>query len=58
MVQTLPGPIYWWAFAYSIAGYTGAHFQQKEFLFGAGVSLALFSVIVLLSLPGKHSKPS
>ena len=43
----------WWAFAYPIAGYTGTHFQNREFLIGAGISLILFIVITLLFYPRK-----
>lgn len=38
----------WWAFAYPIAGITGEYFQNKEFLIGAGLSVALFLLIVAL----------
>jgi MFS transporter, NRE family, putaive nickel resistance protein len=43
----------WWAFAYPIAGYTGTHFRSIEFLIGAGISVALFIVIILLFYPRK-----
>jgi NRE family putative nickel resistance protein-like MFS transporter len=46
----------WWAFAYPIAGYTGIHFQNKEFLIGAGLSLGLFVLITLLFFPHSNSK--
>lgn len=42
----------WWAFAYPIAGFTGTHFQNREFLIGAGISMALFVLITLLFYPG------
>jgi len=48
----------WWAFAYPVAGFTGTHFQSREFLFGAGLSLALFIVIVLLFIPKRRSRHS
>ncbi|MGN6604124.1 MAG: MFS transporter [Ginsengibacter sp.] len=38
----------WWAVAYPIAGFTGYHFPNKEFLIGAIVSLTLLIVISLL----------
>ena len=41
----------WWAFAYPIAGYVGIHFQSREFLIGAGISIALFILITLLFYP-------
>ncbi|MBA2248814.1 MAG: MFS transporter [Chitinophagaceae bacterium] len=43
----------WWAFAYPIAGYVGIHFQSREFLIGAGISLGLFVTIILLFHPRK-----
>ena len=43
----------WWAFAYPIAGFTGIHFQNREFLIGAGVSLILFILIILFFYPKK-----
>ena len=46
----------WWAFAYPIAGYTGIHFQNKEFLIGAELSLGLFVLITLLFFPHSNSK--
>ena len=41
----------WWAFAYPIAGFTGTHFQNKEFLIGAIISIAFiyFNYINILS---------
>jgi len=41
----------WWAFAYPIAGFTGEHFQNKEFLIGAGISFMLFILITMLFYP-------
>jgi NRE family putative nickel resistance protein-like MFS transporter len=42
----------WWAFAYPIAGYTtGIHFQNRQFLIGAGLSLGAFVLITLLFFP-------
>lgn len=41
----------WWAFAYPIAGYVGIHFQSREFLIGAILSIALFLLIVLIFFP-------
>lgn len=38
----------WWAFAYPIAGYVGVHFQNREFLIGAVLSIVLFTVITLI----------
>ncbi len=46
----------WWAFAYPIAGYTGIHFPNKEFLIGAGLSLGLFVLITLLFFPHPNIK--
>ena len=46
----------WWAFAYPIAGYTGIHFQNREFLIGAGLSLGAFVLITLLFFPHSNSK--
>jgi NRE family putative nickel resistance protein-like MFS transporter len=43
----------WWAFAYPIAGYVGIHFQSREFLIGAILSIALFFLIALLFYPRK-----
>jgi len=43
----------WWAVAYPIAGFTGIHFQNREFLIGAGLSLILFILIILLFYPRK-----
>jgi len=41
----------WWAFAYPIAGFTGTHFQNKEFMIGAIISLVLFILITLIFFP-------
>lgn len=46
----------WWAFGYPIAGFTGSHFRNKEFLIGAGVSLALLIIITLLFYPKEKAK--
>ena len=43
----------WWAFAYPIAGFTGTHFRSKEFLIGAGLSMALFILITVIFYPKK-----
>lgn len=43
----------WWAFAYPIAGYVGIHFQSREFLIGAILSILLFCLVTLLFYPGK-----
>ena len=45
----------WWAFAYPIAGFTGTHFQNREFLIGSVISLVLFIVITLIFYP-KNNK--
>ena len=41
----------WWAFAYPIAGLTGIHFQNEEFLIGAVISILLFVLITLIFYP-------
>ena len=41
----------WWAFAYPIAGFTGTHFPNNEFLIGAIVSILLFVLIILIFYP-------
>jgi len=41
----------WWAFAYPIAGFTGTLFRKNEFLIGAGLSLALFILIIVIFYP-------
>lgn len=43
----------WWAFAYPIAGFTGTHFQNKEFLIGAILSITLLFLITLIYYPRK-----
>ncbi len=43
----------WWAFAYPIAGYVGIHFQSREFLIGAGISIALYVIIISFFYPKK-----
>ncbi len=48
----------WWAFAYPIAGFTGTHFQSREFLIGAGISMALFVLITLLFYPKRNKSTS
>ena len=48
----------WWAFAYPIAGFTGTHFQNKEFLIGAIISLVLFVLITFLFYPKGKKKYS
>jgi NRE family putative nickel resistance protein-like MFS transporter len=37
----------WWAIAYPIAGYTGAHFAGKDFFYGGIISLTLFVIALL-----------
>jgi NRE family putative nickel resistance protein-like MFS transporter len=46
----------WWAFAYPIAGFTGTHFQNKEFLIGAIISIVLFVLITLIFYPKENKK--
>jgi MFS transporter, NRE family, putaive nickel resistance protein len=46
----------WWAFAYPIAGYTGAHFRQQEFLIGAGISFVLFILVIVFFYPKKQAE--
>ena len=46
----------WWAFAYPIASFTGTHFRSREFLIGAGLSLALFILITILFFPKKKQE--
>jgi NRE family putative nickel resistance protein-like MFS transporter len=46
----------WWAFAYPIAGFTGIHFQNKEFLIGAVISIVLFILITLIFYPEGNKK--
>jgi NRE family putative nickel resistance protein-like MFS transporter len=46
----------WWAFAYPIAGFTGTHFQNKEFLIGAIISIVLFVLITLIFYPQKNKE--
>ena len=46
----------WWAFAYPIAGFTGTHFQNKEFLIGAVISGVLFVLITLIFYPIGNKK--
>ena len=41
----------WWAFAYPIAGFTGTHFQSREFLIGAIISVILFMLITMIFYP-------
>ncbi len=48
----------WWAFAYPIAGFTGTHFPQNEFLIGAIVSVVLLILITFLFLPKERMKSS
>ena len=43
----------WWAFAYPIAGFTGTHFRSNEFLIGAGLSMMLFILIIIVFYPKK-----
>ena len=43
----------WWAFAYPIAGYTGTHFRNWEFLLGAVLALTIFMVIIIFLRPEK-----
>jgi NRE family putative nickel resistance protein-like MFS transporter len=44
----------WWAFAYPIAGFTGSHFQNKEFLIGALIAMVLFILITFLFFPKQN----
>jgi MFS transporter, NRE family, putaive nickel resistance protein len=46
----------WWAIAYPVAGVTGALFQKREFLVGAGLALVLFIIVVLLFIPRGNAK--
>src|SRR5215213_4813850 len=46
----------WWAFAYPIAGFTGTHFRNREFLIGAIVSIVLFVLITLIFYPKTGNK--
>jgi NRE family putative nickel resistance protein-like MFS transporter len=41
----------WWAFAYPVAGFTGTHFKNKEFVIGVFISGVLFVVIILVFYP-------
>ena len=41
----------WWAFAYPIAGFTGARFPNSEFMIGAVISLAFFILVTLFFFP-------
>ncbi|MGZ4023243.1 MAG: MFS transporter, partial [Flavisolibacter sp.] len=45
----------WWAFAYPIAGFTGIHFPQREFLMGAGIALTVLIAVVMLFYPRKEA---
>lgn len=45
----------WWAIGYPIAGYTGTHFQNREFLIGASLAITLFGLISLLFYPRKYN---
>jgi len=44
----------WWAFAYPIAGFTGLHFRNREFLIGAILSIILFVAITLIFYPKEN----
>lgn len=44
----------WWALAYPIAGFTGTHFPNREFLMGAGLALVVLIVVVVLFYPRKE----
>jgi NRE family putative nickel resistance protein-like MFS transporter len=46
----------WWAFAYPIAGFTGTHFQSREFLIGAIISVILFILITIIFYPKEIKK--
>src|SRR5258706_4028280 len=46
----------WWAVAYPIAGYTGTHFRNREFLIGACLSLTLFILITVIFYPKSTNK--
>ena len=41
----------WLAFAYPIAGYVGIHFQSREFLIGASLSVFIFMLIIFFFYP-------
>lgn len=41
----------WWAFAYPVAGFTGTHFKNHEFLIGSILSSLLFILIMFLYYP-------
>lgn len=45
----------WWAIGYPIAGFTGTHFKEKEFMIGAALSVIMFVGIVIFFYP-KQSK--
>jgi NRE family putative nickel resistance protein-like MFS transporter len=39
----------WWAIAYPIAGYTGSHFADKDFLYGGIISVSLLLLALMVS---------
>ncbi len=41
----------WWAIAYPIAGYTGSHFPNANFLYGGLITLALLLAAILIFRP-------
>jgi MFS transporter, NRE family, putaive nickel resistance protein len=45
----------WWAIGYPIAGFTGTHFREIEFLIGAAISVVLLILILIFFYP-RHSK--
>ena len=45
----------WWAIGYPIAGFTGSHFQNREFLIGAALSFSFFIIITLLLYPKNNT---
>lgn len=45
----------WWAIGYPVAGFTGIHFQKKEFLIGAALSFVIFLIITLFLYPKNKS---
>jgi MFS transporter, NRE family, putaive nickel resistance protein len=48
----------WWAIGYPIAGFTGTRFTNNEFLIGAGISVALFMLILIFFFPKKEMRLS
>ena len=46
----------WWAFAYPIAGFTGANYRNSEFMIGAVLSGAFFIIIIAIFYPRRSVK--